>query len=164
MEENKSLAIAAEAKQMIENLTESTDSFSSLSTKTALETAQVYNITNGDCSRIGDHINETIMVSDVFCEIVTIKDRDGVERPAPRVVLVSPDKTGYACVSKGIFGALKKLMAPPEKGGFGAPTWNPPIPLKIKQIDKGVDRKILSVQIDVSKMQEVIPANGKVTK
>lgn len=110
--------------------------------ETEADTIKLFNVTNAPEHRLGDHINETIEVKDVFCEMVTVTNEDtGVISEAPRIVLIDKKGEGYACVSLGIFSALKKLFAM-----FGAPTWEKPVKIKIIQIKKGA-KNILSIKL-----------------
>lgn len=107
-----------------------TSSFSSLRADTPEEKKHLFNIMNNPEERVDNHINEVIFVKDVYCEMVDMMDeKTGEIVSAPRIILVNPEGVGYACVSKGIFSALKKLF-----NLYGVPTWEEPLQLKVKRV------------------------------
>lgn len=103
--------------------------------------AKLFNATNNTHARLQDLIGETLEIRDIFVEQVTctsVNEDTGEVRTkiCPRVVLIDPAGVGYGCVSVGIFGAVKKLLAI-----FGEPsTWSKPRKLKIRQITMGAKR------------------------
>lgn len=95
---------------------------------------KLFNATATPQETVSDHINEIIDIQHVFVEPVQIVDENtGEVSDAPRIVLISPDGTGYQAVSKGIFNAVRRIISI-----FGEPgQWERPLRVKIKQIKKG---------------------------
>lgn len=125
-----------------QNLTESSDSFCSLKAETPQEKATLFRIMNSPEKRISDCINQTILVKDVYCEVVQVANKEtGEVNTCPRVVLVDKDGIGYQSVSFGIYGSLKKLFQV-----YGVPTWEEPVPVKVIQISREKN-KILALTI-----------------
>lgn len=125
-----------------QNLTESSDSFCSLKAETPQEKATLFRIMNSPEKRISDCINQTILVKDVYCEVVQVTNKEtGEVNTCPRVVLVDKDSIGYQSVSFGIYGSLKKLFQV-----YGVPTWEEPVPVKVIQISREKN-KILALTI-----------------
>ena len=90
----------------------------------------VYNASNNPTHKIDDYINKEIALKDVFVEIIElVNENTGELEQAPRIVLIDDKGESYQCVSNGIFGSLKKLMAI-----FGEPTWEEPIHVVVKQV------------------------------
>lgn len=90
----------------------------------------VYNASNNPTHKIDDYINKEIALKDVFVEIIElVNENTGELEQAPRIVLIDDKGESYQCVSTGIFGSLKKLMAI-----FGEPTWEEPIHVVVKQV------------------------------
>lgn len=117
-------------------------SFSSLSATTDEEKANLFNAINNPDNRLADAINMVIMAKDLFIEIVNCTNEETGEVTAcPRIVIVDEKGVSYQCVSVGVYSALKKVIQI-----FGAPTWENPIPLEVKQITKG-QRKMLTLNI-----------------
>jgi len=116
--------------------------YSSIKAVTIEEKKAFFNAVNSTQKRIGDCINETIQIKDVYVEVVTCVNREtGEATDCPRTVLVDKDGVSYQAVSLGIFNGLKKIFQI-----FGMPnTWEKPLPLKVKQLTKG-DRKILTFE------------------
>lgn len=128
---------------MIVDLTSRTTQYCSMTANTDEEKALLFNATNNPDFRLGDCINQTISVKDVFVEAVTCVNREtGEGNTCPRIVLIDVDGKGYACVSLGIFSAIKKIF-----GIFGEPSsWKSPIAMTVKQVSKG-DRKMLTLNV-----------------
>lgn len=138
MENQIVIANQSKEEQMIAELNEQKLSYCSLNAETADEQMILFNAMNNPEHRLADHINETILVKDVFCEIVDCTNKEtGVVNQAPRIVLIDENGEGYACVSLGIFSAVKKLMQV-----FGNPTWETPLPLKVVQVTKGTNKML----------------------
>lgn len=91
--------------------------------------ARVYNAANNPEHKVGDFINKTINVKDVLVELIDIENEDGSVEQAPRVVLIDEKGEAYQSVSQGMFNAIKNAIAI-----FGAPTWDDPLPMLIKQV------------------------------
>lgn len=115
--------------------------YCSMSPKNEDDEKVLFNAMNNPEKRIGDCINETIVIRDVFCEVVQCVNRDtGETNMCPRVVIIDDKGVGYQAVSVGIFSALKKIFV--VKGGL-PDTWKKPVKVKVQQITKG-DRKMLT--------------------
>ena len=128
---------------MIVDLTSRTTQYCSMTATTDEQKALLFNATNNPEYRLGDCINQTISVKDVFVEAVQCVNREtGEANICPRIVLIDVDGKGYACVSIGIFSAIKKIF-----GIFGEPAnWKKPIAMTVKQVSKG-DRKMLTLNV-----------------
>lgn len=128
---------------MIVDLTARTTQYCSMTANNDEQRAILFNATNNPEFRLADCINQTINVKDVFVEAVTCVNRETDEaNVCPRIVLIDVDGKGYACVSIGIFSAIKKIF-----GIYGEPNvWKKPIALAVKQISKG-DRKMLTLNV-----------------
>lgn len=125
------------------DLTTASNTFCSMEAKTDNDKKALFKAANNPDKRISDMINMKIKVKDIYVETVMVKDRndDTIMRPAPRIVLIDEQKVSYQCVSVGMLGALKKLIAI-----YGLPTWDKPIEIEIKQITKG-DRSLLTFNV-----------------
>lgn len=132
---------------MIVDLTSRATQYCSMQAKTEAEKAKLFNATNNPDKRLADCINTVIKVKDVFVEAVECVNKETGERETcPRIVLIDTDGNGYACVSLGVFSAIKKLF-----GIYGEPNaWSSPLPIMIKQITKG-ERKMLTLNIAIAK-------------
>lgn len=118
-------------------------SFCSFLPETPKEKALLFKGMNNPDKRIGECINEVIMAKDVFCETVTCTNQQtGEVDVCPRVVIFDAEGKAYQAVSMGVYSALKKVIQV-----FGMPTWDDPIPLKVRQITKG-ERKLLTFDVD----------------
>ena len=131
-------------EKMVADLTTRRVSYCSLTAETAKEKTTLYNAMNNPQNRVKDCINETIALKDVFVEVVHCVNREtGESVAAPRVVFIDNNGIGYQCVSTGVFSALKKLFAV-----FGEPrTWDKPGNIKIKQLNRGTDKSILTFDV-----------------
>lgn len=130
------------ADSMESSLIVDNDSFCSFTAETPEDKAKLFRIMNSPEKRLSDCINETIVVKDVYCEKVQVVNKEtGVVSSCPRVVLVDKDGIGYQSVSFGVFGSLKKLFQV-----YGVPTWEPGIPVKVKQISRDKN-KILTLTV-----------------
>lgn len=130
---------------MIESLSNagSAEMYSSMSTESFEDKTALYNAMNNPDHRLADYINKTIDVKDVFVEMVEmVNNATGELSKNPRIVLIDANGESYACVSFGVFSALRKLFSI-----FGMPTWEDPLPLIVTQISKGNDRRILSLSL-----------------
>ena len=141
--DNYNLAVLDEDTDYVADLTSRTTSYCSLIAESAEDKAKIYNAMNNPEKRIKDCINEVIDLTDVYVESVVCTNEAGISTTCPRVVLIDKDGVGYQAVSKGIFGALKKLFAI-----FGEPKdWEAPISIKIKQMNRGTNKAILTFDI-----------------
>lgn len=117
-------------------------SFSSLKATNDEEKADLFNAINNPEKRLADCINMTINAKDLFIEVVDCTNEETGEITAcPRIVIVDDKKVSYQCVSVGIYSALKKIIQI-----YGAPTWETPIKMVVKQITKG-NRKMLTLNV-----------------
>ncbi len=122
-------------------------SYSSLRSGTVKEKAALYNAMSNPTHKVGDYINKTIMVKDIFVELIELEDEDTHENvTAPRIVLVDTEGETYQAVSKGIFNALQRLIQT-----FGEPTWDDGLPLLVRQISLGKNQ-MLTLEVDVSQL------------
>lgn len=104
--------------------------FCSVATDTFEGKTAVYNAANNPDDTLSNNINKEIRVRDVYAETIeVVNEQTGEIEKAPRIVLIDEKGKSYQCVSAGIFGALRKLIAI-----FGEPTWEPPIPVCVKQV------------------------------
>ena len=79
---------------------------------------------------LGDHINETIDVTNIFIQPVDMPNQDtGEMNVVPRIVLFDVEGKTYVTISKGIYNALKNMctiVGTPE-------TWKAPVTIKVGQ-------------------------------
>lgn len=144
--QNNSLAVvnkyADEGFNLSVDMTSAQTAFCSMKATTDEEKAKLYNVTNNTENRLGDNINKVINVKDLYVEIVNCTNEETGEVTAcPRIVLIDDKGVGYQCVSIGIYSAIKKVIQI-----FGAPTWQKPIKMEVKQITKG-QRKMLTLNV-----------------
>ena len=112
--------------------------------------AKVFNAMNNPDHRVGDFINKTIELRDVLAEVIEMDEKDENDQPvidpetgevrriqAVRVVLFDSKGESYQAVSTGIYNAVKKLMLI-----YGAPTWEEPIKVEVKQISLGKNQML----------------------
>lgn len=106
-------------------------SYCSFDTSSPAGKARLYNAMSNPDERISAHINEEIVVVDVYAEMIDITNEDtGEVTSCPRVILIDPNDTSFVAVSTGIYGDVKRLLQI-----FGEPsTWEKPIHLKVKQV------------------------------
>ena len=121
---------------------------------TRADKAKVYNAMNNPQHKVADCINKTIAIKDVLGEFIMVgnttadgqpvlnEDGEQVMDTVPRVVLIDDKGEAYQAVSVGIYNAVKKLIAV-----FGAPTWNEPIHVTVKQVSLGTN-KMLTLDVD----------------
>lgn len=144
--QNNSVAIvnryADEGFSLAVDMTSAQTAFCSMRAETAEEKAALYNLTNNPAERLGDNINKVINAKDLYVEIVNCTNEETGEVTAcPRIVIIDDKGVGFQCVSVGIYSAIKKVIQI-----FGAPTWETPIKLEVKQITKG-SRKMLTLNV-----------------
>ena len=79
---------------------------------------------------LGDHINETIDVTNIFIQPVSMANQEtGEVNVVPRIVLFDVEGKTYVTVSRGIYNALKNMCAI-----VGTPeTWKAPVTIKVGQ-------------------------------
>lgn len=129
--------------------------FCSLSGGTRAEKARVYNAMNNPEHRIGDCINKELFIKDVLAEMIEVSRTDDKDNPVldengeqvkdlvPRIVLIDDKGEAYQAVSTGIFNAVKKAIAV-----FGAPTWDEPLHIIVKQVSLGTNKMLTFDVID----------------
>lgn len=118
--------------------------FCSAKADTMAEKALVFNAANNPDHKVNDYINKTIMLKDIYAETLELVNQEtGEVEKAPRIVLIDADGVSYECVSVGMFGALKKLIAT-----FGEPTWEEPIPVVVKQ-EKVKNGSMLTMSVNL---------------
>lgn len=103
--------------------------------------ALIYNAANNPEHKVADFINKTIMVKDILVEMIELPKTNGKDEEildengqpilevAPRIVLIDADGKAYQAVSAGMLSAIKRAIQI-----FGAPTWDEPLPMLIKQV------------------------------
>lgn len=117
--------------------------YSSLKAGTLKEKAALFNAMSNPNHKVGDYINKSIRVKDVYVEIIELTDEDtGEVTNAPRIVLIDTDGDSYQAVSKGIFSALSRAIQV-----FGEPTWDDGIPVIVRQISLGKNQ-MLTFDVD----------------
>ena len=133
-----------EDERFIADLTTRTVSYCSFVPTNDEEKAYLYNAQNNTPNRVKDSIGETIKLKHVYVEAVHLTNREtGEMQAAPRIVLIDESLNSFQCVSIGIYSAIKKIFAI-----YGTPDkWKKPLSVKIKQINKGADRSILTLDI-----------------
>ena len=79
---------------------------------------------------LGDHINETIDVTNIFIQPVSMVNQEtGEVNVVPRIVLFDVEGKTYVTISKGIYNALRNMCAI-----VGTPeTWKAPVTIKVGQ-------------------------------
>ena len=79
---------------------------------------------------LGDHINETIDVANIFIQPVPMANQEtGEVNVVPRIVLFDVEGKTYVTVSRGIYNALKNMCAI-----VGTPEiWKAPVTIKVGQ-------------------------------
>lgn len=135
---NPAPAVFMDDDKFIADLTTRKTSYCSMAAETAEDKAKLFAAMNNPEKRLGDCINQTIYAKDLYCEVVDCMNREtGEVNSAPRIVIIDKDGIGYQAVSLGVYGAIKKLISV-----FGAPTWETPIPLTVKQITRGTNKML----------------------
>lgn len=144
MAENNALANVNVADAMS---AEGSQAYCSLSSGTVKEKALLYNAMSNPAHKVADYINQTIIVRDVYVELIELTDEDtGEVQTAPRIVLIDTEGDTYQAVSKGIFNALTRLIRT-----FGEPTWEDGIPCLVRQISLGKNQ-MLTLEVDVNRL------------
>ena len=115
------------------DLTTAQMQYCSMVATTPQDKAKLFNAMNNPDERLSDWINKQIKAKDLYVEIVKCTNEEtGEVVECPRIVIIDANNKSYQCVSVGIFSALKKIIQI-----YGAPTWETPITLEVKQITKG---------------------------
>lgn len=117
--------------------------YCSLKSGTMKEKAALFNAMSNPNHKVGDFINQTIRVKDVYVETIElVDDETGEVVTAPRIVLIDTNGQTYQAVSKGIFTALSRLIKT-----FGEPTWDEGLPCIVRQISLGRNQ-MLTLALD----------------
>lgn len=142
-QEEKLVTYDEAGNQFIIGLTDTRKtSLCTLRSDTMEEKAVLFNIMNNPEKRLSDMIGEVIEVTDLFVEVISLRnDETGEMVDCPRIVIIDKNKVGYQCVSVGVWSAFKKLISV-----YGSPTWEVPLKLKVKQIQKG-KRSLLTLNV-----------------
>lgn len=139
---NENMMVSMEDNSFIGELTSRQTTFCSFEPKNEEEQARLFKAMNNPDERIGDHINEVIEVTDVFCEVVQCVHKEtGEMNTCPRIVLFTKEGKTYQAVSLGVFSAIKKVFQ-----CFGMPPFAKPLPLKVLQVTKG-EKKMLTFDV-----------------
>lgn len=126
-------------------------SYSSFQPETFSEKIRFFRAVNNPDKSVKDCINMTINLQHVFAEQVDFIDKKGAVTPGFRIVLIDTDGNSYKCASKGIFSSISKLF-----NICGQPdTWEHPVPIVIRMINKANDRSVLVFDIDMETMEEM---------
>ena len=127
--------------EMIVDLQTAETCYCSMTPTTPEERKALYNAVNAPTHRLSEFIGQEITVTDVYAEIVTLtNEQTGEVTKAPRIVLFGNGES-WTCTSTGIYGALKKLFSV-----FGTPDeWTEPLTLRVKQIERGNGKRLLTL-------------------
>lgn len=118
--------------------------YCSIKGDTQAEKVQLYNMLTSGGDRLGDHINETIEVCDLFISFVEITDKtSGEVIELPRIVLIDTDGKQYVAISKGIYRAVSNIVQI-----FGRPTWEPALRVKVRQKLSKNNNQFLSLDLE----------------
>lgn len=103
---------------------------------------KLYNAMSNPDKKIADCINSTILLKDVYCEMIPmVNEETGEINNTPRIVLIDKEGRSYQAVSFGVFNALKRIF-----DVFGTPTYETPLAVKVIQISSGKN-KMLSLAV-----------------
>lgn len=118
--------------------------YSSIVANTFEEKAKLFNAISDPAHKLGDVINQVIFIRDVYVETIELARTDAagnqvydetgapVTDVAPRIVLIDKDGDTYQAVSTSVMSNLGALIST-----FGEPTWEPAIPIEVKQRSTG---------------------------
>ena len=121
--------------------------YSSMKSGTVKEKAALFNAMSNPNHKVGDFINKTIRVKDVYVETIELEDEETNETVnAPRIVFIDMDGDTYQAVSKGVFSALSRVI-----NVFGEPTWDDGLPFTIKQVSLGKNQ-LLTFEVDIDQL------------
>lgn len=129
-----------------EAITQRSEMFCSMTATTPEEKVVLFNVMNNPTGRLAEQVNNVLCVRDIYCEVVTLQNVDETTGEVtnsnmPRIVLITTENESYACVSVGIYNAIKKLIML-----FGQPTWEGGLNLKVKTVKKG-KKSILTLEL-----------------
>lgn len=131
-----------EGFNVVVDMTSAQTQFCSMMAETREEKAAMYNAMNNPDKRLADCINMEINAKDLYIEVVNCTNEEtGEVNACPRIVIIDDQGVSYQAVSIGIYSALKKAIQV-----FGAPTWDEPVRLAVKQITKG-NKKMLTLNV-----------------
>ena len=117
-------------------------SWVSFTADTHEEKVKLYNAMSNPDKKVADCINSTILLKDVYCEMIPmVNEETGEVSNTPRIVLIDKDGHSYQAVSFGVFNALKRIF-----DVFGTPTYETPLAVKVIQISSGKN-KMLSLAV-----------------
>lgn len=129
MEENKNMMVEVdELGGMRAELLAVTNQYCSIKAVDGKAKAALFNAMNNPDKRLSDMINKQIAIRDLYMEMVQCAGDGGEILNLPRIVLIDDKGISYQCVSTGIFGCMKKLVAM-----YGEPTWKEPIKVSVLQ-------------------------------
>lgn len=131
-----------EGFNVVVDMTSAQTQFCSMTATTHEEKAAMFNAMNNPDKRLSDCINMQIKAKDLYIEIVNCTNEEtGETNACPRIVIIDEKGVSYQAVSIGIYSALKKAIQV-----FGAPTWETPVTLEVKQVTKG-NKKMLTLNV-----------------
>lgn len=141
-ENNQNQLVIIEDTGMVAELKGTATAFCSLPAETNAEKAVKFRTMNNPDKRIGDEINTTINIKDVYAEMIELVNKETSEiQTVPRIVLIDDNGISHQAVSIGIYSAVKKLIQV-----YGMPTWMEPVKVKIIQKTIG-ERKMLTFDV-----------------
>lgn len=128
MEKNELMNVE-ERPGFVADLTTATESFCSFVPATPEDKARLFKAMNNPDKKVGECVNLTICVKDIYAEMVTIVNKEtGEASQAPRIVLIDTEGVSYQTVSSSMYNGMKKLIQI-----YGVPTWEDGINIQIKQ-------------------------------
>lgn len=133
----ESVEMAVPDNTTIEAIKESSIAYCSMVANTKEEKIALYNATSNPEARLGEMIGEEINVVHLIFEMITVKNDEGFEDEAPRIILIDDDGKSYTAVSWGIYNSLKNVFR-----YIGNPPFNPPLKIKVTQVIKGTKRTL----------------------
>ena len=120
-----------------------TQSMCSFTVETVADKKKLFKVATAPDHNVAEYIGKSIKIKDVYAEVVHMTNQEtGEVTDGIRMVIIDDKGESYQCVSSGMWNAFTRMRAI-----FGNPTYDPAIPIEIKQIDKGVNKKILSFDI-----------------
>ena len=120
-----------------------TQSMCSFTVETVEDKKKLFKVATAPDHNVAEYIGKSIKIEDVYAEVVHMTNQEtGEVTDGIRMVIIDDKGESYQCVSSGMWNAFTRMRAI-----FGNPTYDPAIPIEIKQIDKGVNKKILSFDI-----------------
>jgi hypothetical protein len=146
--EDVALAVTDRKYDIEAALTQNTASYCSLKPTTPEASMALFNGLNSPKFKLADEIGKTIVVKDVFVELVDLAVKDDAGKPtgeltqAARIVLFDADGAGHQAISIGIFKSLERLFKV-----YGKPTWPNGIKLTVKQVNTAPTRKMLTLEV-----------------